>query len=275
MDVLRARGYLAEEHFVRTKDDYMLSVVRGQNPLIANRTSNKEPVLFVHGIFNSAIQWILNSAGARPRDFTHLNVSSMDLDELIKLLGNHPSAGSMPILAMNLGHEIWLLNRRGTLPSRSRYTTSNKENNDLNKGNITQMILDTVEPLLSPGLYNKTNRQLLANLFSDLSPVTLRPYVNFLSAVFNYGELPSNVWNSFDRSFWNYSLDQQAEYDLPACIEHIIEHSGPCKVSLIGHSAGGALILMALSLGRQTNLLDKGEFHLKDAGQSSNSSAND
>lgn len=48
------------------------------------------------------------------------------------------------------------------------------------------------------------------------------------------------------RNFWDFSFDEQAKYDLPMTIDYILEKSGHSRLILVGHSAGGLLILATL-----------------------------
>lgn len=55
--------------------------------------------------------------------------------------------------------------------------------------------------------------------------------------------------------YWNYSYHEPALFDLPAAIDLVINKTGHKRISLVGLSAGGAQILMALS--RLSSLAEK------------------
>lgn len=59
-------------------------------------------------------------------------------------------------------------------------------------------------------------------------------------------------------NYWDFSFDEQAEIDLPLSIDYILEESGKDKINLIGHSAGGQLVLMLPIVERNYSL--KGEY---------------
>lgn len=59
------------------------------------------------------------------------------------------------------------------------------------------------------------------------------------------------------KEYWNFSLDEQAQIDLPEVVEYILCESKRPKLSLVGHSLGATLILMALS--SNSELQRKGE----------------
>lgn len=54
-------------------------------------------------------------------------------------------------------------------------------------------------------------------------------------------------------AFWNFSLDQFARYDMPAVIDHVLEHTGARRVGYVGFSQGTALAFAALSLRASLN----------------------
>ncbi|KAJ3116862.1 Cytoplasmic GTPase/eEF2-like protein (ribosomal biogenesis) [Physocladia obscura] len=51
-----------------------------------------------------------------------------------------------------------------------------------------------------------------------------------------------------DPEFWNWSLDELAQYDIPAIIEGVRRFTGWSKVGYVGHSQGNAQMFLALSL---------------------------
>lgn len=54
-------------------------------------------------------------------------------------------------------------------------------------------------------------------------------------------------------AFWNFSLDQFARYDMPATIDHVLEHTGARRVGYVGFSQGTALAFASLSLRASLN----------------------
>ena len=49
------------------------------------------------------------------------------------------------------------------------------------------------------------------------------------------------------KEHWDFSWSDMGKYDLPACIERIIEETGKPKVTMMGYSNGGALMLYAMA----------------------------
>jgi len=84
-EILRHRGYFANEFYVTTASGYVLRLTRGRNPLIEGGSlAFKDPVVFIHGVLASASGFLLNSFDAKPNDFTSTSLKSTDLNTLIK-----------------------------------------------------------------------------------------------------------------------------------------------------------------------------------------------
>jgi pimeloyl-ACP methyl ester carboxylesterase len=214
--ILRARGFHAQDHHFVTKDNYRIRLTRGLNPLINRGQSgraDKIPILFVHGILESANVFLINSFGATPKDFGDVDLAGESLDEVIARLAAEPSAKSLPLLALNHGHEVWLMSRRGF-----------------------------------PGSQTKLGDRPVG--FEPTSPAgksATGPFSALIHEFTDFTQLKEQISFSFDRNFWNYSLDEQAEYDLPQAIDYVLAATKRMQLSVVGHSAGGALTLMALS----------------------------
>lgn len=94
-DIVADRGYSFQEHFVKTRDGYILSLFRIPGKLVEAReiraqrqngkfsTKTAPPVLLVHGIQDSADAWVVN-------------------DE-----------ESPAFILSNAGYDVWLANFRG------------------------------------------------------------------------------------------------------------------------------------------------------------------
>jgi len=87
-------GFLYESHQVKS-NGYLLTLYR--IPGNKNFASNmpRPPVLFQHGLFDSAFAWVANHNEKAPA-----------------------------FLASNAGYDVWLTNSRGAGPSRSHFTLS-------------------------------------------------------------------------------------------------------------------------------------------------------
>ena len=271
-ELLRGRGYRAEQHYVTTADGYILSLVRGSNPLLAGspaRSQCRVPVLFIHGIFNSAPVFMINSAGAEPKDFSSINISSSSVEQLMQQVGSDPSARSLALLALNFGCDVWLLNRRGSLESEAKVGHLNRS--------LAEAVLQIPATFLSGGLAldgGLLPRPVLARRERSAAPrsrlrrqveqtadknllVSSLPFTNLPAALLDFGNLIDRFIKTFDVNFWNYSLDQQAANDFPEVIEYILNETGARQLSLVSHSAGGATVLLGLA--DQPQLADKSE----------------
>ena len=222
-ELLRRHGFIATNHVVRTKDGYLLELTHGENPLFqgTNKTRRAEPckypVLFVHGFANNADVWLTQAANAIPKDFTVIDVAAASEEQLHLEFGAEPSARAMPLLLLNFGCDVWLLNRRTALQSVDLFIESNKR-----RGNLDEPQDGTILDVLLP-------------------------IINLPLSLISNGHLISYIGNTFDRNYWNFSLDEQSEFDLNATVDYILDLSKSEKVILFAHSSGGALTLMKLA----------------------------
>lgn len=61
-------------------------------------------------------------------------------------------------------------------------------------------------------------------------------------------------------SYWNYTYDEQALHDIPKAVDVVLRKTGHKKLSLLGISGGGALILFSLS--RVPELSSKSKWNI-------------
>lgn len=242
-EIVALRGFSAITHHVVTGQGYIVSLVQAFNPKIKNRPKNKEDILFIHGIQTTINCFLVNSAGARPRDLSRRDAGNMTIEELVKLVGNDPASKSLPFLAMNFGHQIWLLNRRGTreslghvLPDHQAFFDS-PDSDTIKKE--TQALIDNFKSGILEALGFGSDSKLLSSITSKIGILGASNYSNLFT---NYTSFRSNP------KYWNYSLDEQARFDVPSIIDYILEQIGQKKLAIVGHSVGGALPLMSLTL---------------------------
>lgn len=223
-DIIQSRGYLAEDHFVTTTDGYILNLVRARNPLVKNKV-HRNPLLCIHGWTFSAKAFVVNSVNARPKDYSHIDASKMSLKELDHLFRRDPAKNSLVFTALNFGHEVWLMNRRGSTPS-----LGHSDNN--------------IQAYISPlnnlgGLYSK--QSVVASKIPETNQT------DFLLFIKNEQSKFTHLNGIINPKYWDFSFDEQAKYDLPETIDYILDVTEYEHVSIVGHSAGAALALMMLS----------------------------
>ena len=255
---LQQRGYLAEEHFFTTPNGYRLCLTRGGNPLFKSRRSSsneiintKEPILFIHGIVSTGQVWLSNSAFVRPKDFTGLfegNIAPGDLSvgEFIQLLNYDPSLKSLPFLAMNLGHEVWLMNKRGTQKSEYRAGHLNRTVAEVLKA-IPKSLFDA-RKIMSLGGKSRQPRDRKLNFITRLLRESFLLNKSIIMDAIKRDF--KSVAHTFDPNYWAFTMDEQVDYDLPMAMDYILANSEPTesgKISIVGHSLGAALTLLALS----------------------------
>lgn len=182
-EILRMRGYNAEQHVLKTKE-YFLDLIRASNPLIKRRYY-QDPLLFVHGLTLSSKGFLIQSSNVQPKDYSWIDVKNSKLKDLEDLLLDDPASMSLVFTALNFGHEVWLINRRPTSFSAKLYAQHHN--------------------------------------LSSIDEINARKY-------------------------WSFSMDEQAAHDLPVTINYCLKVSKSKKLVYIGHSEGGSLALMALSL---------------------------
>lgn len=154
LKVLTENGYLAEDHYVTTIDGYRLNIIRASNPLLIDiperHLVRKQPVLFVHGITTSSLLFVIRVRKAKPRNLVNLDLENISNQrELNSALDQaSPSSQSLVTLLLDLGHQVWLLNRRGATKSRTRkdkngsWTQTEWSSFDFGKYNFWNFALD-------------------------------------------------------------------------------------------------------------------------------------
>lgn len=115
-EIIVSRGYSVEEHDVITEDGYILNVQRIINPLA--RTRRPRPIILQHGLMSSSIDWVLNSADAKPRAWP---IDGQATSNTTKYHQN-----SLAFYLANLGYDVFLSNSRGNIYGR-RHTRLNVE----------------------------------------------------------------------------------------------------------------------------------------------------
>ena len=59
-EIITAKGFKVEKHFVKTDDGYTLTIYRIPGGKECQDSSNNQPILFQHGIFDSSDGWVCN-----------------------------------------------------------------------------------------------------------------------------------------------------------------------------------------------------------------------
>lgn len=272
-ELIRARGYHVEKYYLITPDDYQLELVHGTNPLANNSDAHvrRLPILFIHGVQQTGVSWLLSSARVEPRlyDQEH-EPGSMDVEQLYELVKDDPARRSLPFLAMNFGHDVWILERRGFMAG-SRRKVGRRERTlvdaviemsstylgggfsphfDLNPGRPYRTPIETLLPaLINSSQLNVTDKPQLDLL--ALSQASLKQVLKTLSKLpqqlADLGDLGRQFIDTFDADFWNYSLDEQVEFDFPETIDFVLAKTGTKRLHVVGFSAGAAIALLHLA----------------------------
>jgi len=232
-------------------------LTHAKNPLINQKPSDKRPpILLTHGILESSTIFAVNSHNVKPKDFSSINLINPTAKELL-MIKRDPSSHSLPFLAMNLGHEVWFLNRRGSQGSQRKqdekpYTAGQDEESESDfphEDNYEPTVPqeDNDEPKVPQEDNNEPKAPQDFHTYGS-GYIDIWAIWNSIRGFFPRGEDKKRLLRlSFDKHFWNYSLDQQAQYDFPKVIDHISKKSNGAKVAVVTHSAGGTINLMALT----------------------------
>lgn len=232
-DLIKLRGFNATDHYVTTTDGYVLNLVEMRNPLIPNGYSgSKDAILFIHGIANNANFFSINSVGIKPKNYADFNVNSIDEKEFN--LKSDPAGKSLPFLASIFGHSVWLLNRRGNSQSQGCV--------DPNKQPFSNPIKNIIETGAGGILPSVGREKRHASVGTNL----IMKFLKGLVGVKN--EDSKQMQSAFNPRYWNFSLDEEAKYDIPEVISYVLRQTNKEKLALVGHSVGSALVLMSLSI---------------------------
>lgn len=224
--MVRMRGYIPEEHNIETRDGYRLNLVRVINPKVKRPT--RIPVIFTHGIATTTTLYIINTEGGWPEDLTSIDASKLSENELDELIKGNPTSKSVPFLMSNLGHDVWLFNRRAS--SDSLLVSPRKKEGSFNMTTLKfeDMNGDGKElTMKTKNLATRDKLKLMRHQFELLIEKSLNG-------------------RDFDENYWNFNIDDQAEDDYPRVVHYIIGVTNWPKVSWVAHSLGAGLTLMSL-----------------------------
>lgn len=216
---LESKGYRTENHLLETSDGYYISLLRIINPKIKRRDKLGAPMYFVPGEYGTASNYLTFTDNiTEPKDYSDHDAGSMSQEQLEQLLRDDPSRNVLATLASNFHRDVWMHSRRGTLPSQKHIKYN------AYKRNASRIIGSGLgEDKCKVDRKTKDPNEKLADL--------LHAYEN------------KNV----DPNYWSFSLDEVALIDIPESIDYILRYTNQQKLDYVGHSTGGAVLLMLLS----------------------------
>ncbi|VVA17519.1 Hypothetical predicted protein, partial [Prunus dulcis] len=151
--MVETQGYTCQEHELTTADGYILGLQRIPNGRSCNETAEKLPVLLQHGVFLDASSWLLN-----------------------------PPDQALPFILADNGFDVWLVNSRGTSPSRGNTSLSPKDPVHFASGNgtLTALAAFSEEKLLN--LLRSAALLSPVAYLGHISSLILRPAVDIFAA---------------------------------------------------------------------------------------------
>lgn len=120
-EIIRSRGFIAEEYDVITKDGYILTIQRIVNPLVDPAYKSKmKPVILQHGLMSSSVDWVVNSLHVKPSKWPISEEGSEEEveDETINETETDPDQEHPRALGFylaNRGYDVFLSNSRGNI----------------------------------------------------------------------------------------------------------------------------------------------------------------
>lgn len=229
-ELIRSKGFLGVDHDLKVNSRYTLNLVRIGNPLINNGTGKdprKRSILFIHGILGSSNMFLTNSQGANPKDISQIDIPSLTDLQLNAMVNEDPTSKSLPLLLANAGHDVWLMNRRPTLESQEA------------SGQTLLKVSHNKKSMIKSISIHQFRRGDFESFFQSI----LGEVKNAIETMAN----PYVLTEMFNPLYWNFSIDEQADEDLPAVIDYILKQDGRSQVSIAAHSVGSAMVLMMLS----------------------------
>lgn len=228
-NLVNRAGYESRTYHVPTQPGYYVNLIEIINPLIKRREQESNtgprighPVLFVHGLFASANYFVLMGAqGGEPSNWSEHQPATMSESQLQALIGHDIAARSLAFLLSNFGYSVWLMNGRSTKMSIAGNPHYNELTDDLEQSNQWSSWLWD----LNRSINLQSNKSSIEEMNDELKK--------------RIGDLKNE-----SSPYWSFSYDEQAQFDIPAAIEFVLEKTGQSKVSLIGQSAGSLLIAL-------------------------------
>lgn len=270
-------GYVPEVYNLPTQPGYVINLVRVVNPLISRKKILEKrllkPILLVHGLIESANTWlVMGYLHGKPQDWSRFDANKLSQKHLRHLIGSDRTSRSLAFLLSNFGFDVWLMNRRNTQWSRQVSPKFQQQfvdfffNSNDNKDHLKNLNWNEDLPLQrskrfakssSGGLFdNSIFSTSITKLFKD----SQKKFMDTLGYYIFGHFLEEKITQLTNKSYYDFSFDEQANIDLPMVLDFIMETTGEEGVSVIGHSAGGMMALMLLANQPEYNSKSKLSF---------------
>lgn len=208
---IRARHFEAETHYVKTKDNYIITIHRIVNPLVPNYLRPLlKPVILQHGLLTSSYNFIIGSDINRDRP----KFSQADLYR------EHPLHVYTPLAPFSWQQILTLIN-------------------DLT---LAKLGLTEHSDRLSPNGQSRISDALAFSLANEAYDVWMP---NSRGSTYS---LNHTIYDSsLDWQYWDFSFHEMALYDLPACIDYVLAKRNRNSLAYVGHSQGNLIMFVLQS----------------------------
>ncbi|KAK5578280.1 hypothetical protein RB653_003236 [Dictyostelium firmibasis] len=247
IEMITARGYPVEEHFVTTPDGFILGLHRITGPKQFNTPPDSPPTSPRSHVNNNN-----NNSGRSKSTINNNNNTSSTINnrknKLVQKLQQH----------VDIDQEIHNSNANTSSTAATTTTTTTTGNSN----NISEM-MSSASSTSNLSIYNGKPVVVIMHGFMQTSEAWLCRSDPKDSLPFILADAGFDVWLGNNRGnkysfkhtnftpnqegFWNWSLDELVRYDYPSIVNFICERTGAPSISYIGFSQGTAQGWAALS----------------------------
>lgn len=207
--ILSRSGYNYVNHYVVADDGYITQLVRIINPLADPRKLKQPPVMLMHGGIIDMTAYLWASAIQHfPEPWPSTSFDG----------SKRSSNRSLAMMLANRGFDVWLVGTRGS--------------DEQNKGHIK-----------IPRQNARQGKRATGLKIDDAKP----EYVQILEDLLGPLLEPQNSDKKNDIDYYNYTMNEIIDYEIPRQIDKVLEVTGAKQVSLLALSISTPLVFPLLA----------------------------